>query len=118
MANREFQVLFCEQFDCPLSEYERRAFRMCLYWHAKWLAPMMHRLNSRFFAEDFKFIRCLGESIDLPEVAADLLNFQDANAAKPGLWRTTLRFRVSGRKARRLAQQVFAPDGELEFQTP
>jgi hypothetical protein len=112
VANREFQALFCERFGCPPSEYERRAFRKCLYWHARWLAPVMGKLNSNFFAEDFKFIRYLGESTGLQEVGADLLNYQDANAGRLSFWRTTLKFRVSGRKANRLARELFRPEGE------
>jgi len=63
-----------------------------------------------FFAMDFEFIRYLGESIGLREAGADLLSFRDANLGKPSFWRTGLKIRVSGRKANRLARQLFAPD--------
>ena len=48
-------MLFCQRFHCPLSEYEDRAFRKCLYWHARMLAPVVRRLKPDFFAEDLKF---------------------------------------------------------------
>ena len=117
MGNREFKALFCERFGYPPSEYERRAFSKCLYGRAKLIAPVLLRLKPDFFAEDFNFIRCMGESTDVREVGADLLNFQDVNRGHRSFLRTGLKIRVSGRKARRLAQQLFAPDSEAEFQT-
>jgi hypothetical protein len=92
-------------------------FRKCLYWHARWLAPLVRRLKPDFFAEDFKFIRYLGSSIGLREAGADLLNFRDANLGKPSFWRTTLKICVSGRKAGRLAQQLCAADREANLAT-
>jgi len=31
--------LFCAKFGCSPTEYEERAFRKCLYWHARFPAP-------------------------------------------------------------------------------
>jgi len=117
VARQTFQFLFCQQFNCPISEYEDRAFRECLYWHARWLAPVVRRLKPDFFVEDCKFIRYLGASTDLRDTNADLMNFRDANLGPPDFWRTTLKIRVSGRKARRLAQQLFAADREANLAT-
>ncbi len=61
-----------------------------------------------FFAEDLRFIRYLGAATDLREASVDALNFQEANRGYPGFWRTGLKLRVSGRKATKLAQQLFA----------
>ncbi len=72
---------------------------------------MVRRLSPDFFSEDFKFIRYLGESTGLREVGADLLSFRDANVGKPNFWRTTLKIRVSGRKAGRLARRLFVGQG-------
>jgi hypothetical protein len=69
-----------------------------------------------FFVEDFKFIRYLGASADLRDTRADLMNFRDANLGQPVFWRTTLKIRVSGRKAGRLAQQLFA--AQIEANSP
>ena len=116
MARQNFQLLVCQRFHCPTSEYEERVFRKCLYWHARLLAPVVRRLNPDFFTEDFKFIRYLGESTSLRETNADLMNFRDANLGKPSFWRTTLKIRVSGRKANRLAQRLFAAEREANSQ--
>ena len=111
MVRQQLQFLFCQRFRCPPSEYEERAFRKCLYWQGRLLAPVVRRLNPDFFVEDFKFIRYLGESTGLREVGVDLLSFRDANVGKPSFWRTTLKIRVSGRKAGRLARRLFVGQG-------
>ena len=108
MPAQQFQVLFCERFDCPPSEYEERAFRECLYWQAKILAPVLRKLKPDFFEEDFNFIHYLGEASGSREVRASAADFQDVNFARRSFWRTTLRIRVSGGKAMRLAQRLFS----------
>ena len=115
MARQKFQLLACQRFNCPPSEYEARVFGKCLYWHARLLAPVVQRLSPDFFVEDFKFIRYLGESTGLREVGVDLLNFRAANLGKPSFWRTGLKIRVSGRKVSRLAQQLFAAEREANL---
>jgi len=108
VPERQLKALFCERFDCPPSEYEERAFRKCLYPHARLLAFLIRIISPNFFAEDFKFVRYLGESTSLRDVSADRMNFHDANRSNPKFLRTALRIRVSGRKATRLAQRLYA----------
>lgn len=108
---QQFRSLFCCRFGCPDSEYERRAFRRCLYWHARLLGPLARWLNPDFFVEDRRFIRYLGDATDLREASVDALNFQATNAAHPRFWRTGCKIRVSGRKASRLAQELFSGAG-------
>ena len=117
MARQTFQFLVCQRFHCPSSEYEARAFRKCLYWHARLLAPVVRRLNPDFFTEDFKFIRYLGASTDLREAGVDLMNFRNANLGKPSFWRTTRKIRVSGRKASCLARRLLAAEKEDNLPT-
>ncbi len=100
------KALFCERFRCSSAEYEERMFRKCLYWHAKLLAPVLRRISPNFFARDFQFISYLGASTGLQEIVVDLLNFRDANLGRRSFWRTSLKLRVSGRKAGRLAQEL------------
>jgi len=83
-------------------------FRRCLYWHAWLLAPLLRRLNPDFFTEDLRFIRYLGTSTGLREVSLDLMSFRDANLGRRNFWRTALKLRVSGRKAGKLAEKLFA----------
>jgi hypothetical protein len=115
VATRQFQVLFCERFRCPPSEYEGRAFRECLYWHARWLAPVVRRLKPDFFAEDFRLLQYLGATTGMREAGVELLSFRDVNLGKASFWRTTLKIRVSGRKAGRLARQLFSEEQGANF---
>lgn len=84
------------------------AFRRCLYLHARWLAPLIRRFRPEFFDLDFRFIEYLGRSTSSREVNADVANFGDANRGSRNFWRTTMRLRVSGRKAARLAYNLLA----------
>lgn len=108
MAPQEFRSLFCKRFNCPTSEYEERAFKECLYWHARLLAPVLRRVKPDYFAEDFKFIGYLGEVTGVREAKANAADFQDANLARPSFWRRRLKIRVSGRKATGLAYELFS----------
>ncbi len=115
MATQQFQVLVCQRFNCPPSQYEERVFRKCLYWHARLLAPVVRRVKPDFFAKDLKFIRYLGASSSMREAGVDLLNFRDVNLGNPSFWRTGLKIRVSGRKASSLAHQLFAEERKTDF---
>ncbi len=108
MAQREFKVLFCERFDYPPSEFENRAFKELLYWHAKLLGPVIRKFSQDFFDEDFRFIQYLGDASSLREAKANAADFKDANAARRSFWRTGLRIRVSGMKATKLAHRLFS----------
>jgi hypothetical protein len=105
----QFKVLFCQRFHCDRTEFEERAFRKCLYWHARLLAPVLRRLRPGFFDKDLKFIRYLGAATDWEEAKVDITNFCLVNIGNPALGRRDLRLRVSGRKASRLARELFPP---------
>jgi len=55
-----------------------------------------------------KFIRYLGAATDWQEAKTDVNNFHVLNDGKPSFWREALRLRVSGRKATKLAKQLFS----------
>src|SRR5258708_4716008 len=107
MARQQFQDLFCRQFNCSPSDYEERAFRQLLYQHAKVVAPVVRKLSRDLFADDFRFIRALGDATDLREANVAAGNFQSVNISRRNFWRTILKMRVSGAKATTLAQQLF-----------
>jgi hypothetical protein len=107
VAEQQLRDLFCRQFNCPSSNYEEQAFRQLLYRHAKLVALVVRNLRRDLFVEDFRFIRDWGEATNLREAMACVVDFQVANIASRKFWRTTLRIRVSGGKATRLAQQLF-----------
>ena len=105
---RQFQALFSREFRCPPSGYEERAFWELLHWHAKPVAGLVRKIRPRFFDEDFNFIRYLGEATNLREVKATAAEFQGTNIADRNFLRSRLKIRVSGRKASRLAHELFS----------
>lgn len=112
MVLREFKVLFCERYRCSPAEFEERAFRQLLYWHARMLAPLVRKISPEFFEEDFRFIGYLGGTTGLREAKANAADFKDTNLAKASFWRTGLRIRVSGMKAIKLAHQLLSQDAK------
>src|SRR5580658_7673782 len=106
MARLPFKPLFCERFGCSPEEYEERAFKMFLYGHARFLAPVVRIIKPDFFLEDFKFIRYLGDALDVRQAKVDVLDFKDLTRKHWRLLHTGLRIRVSHRKARKLAFQL------------
>jgi len=115
MSRLPFKTLFCERFKCPPEEFDERAFRMVLYWHARVLAPVLRIISPNFFLEDFNFIRYLGESLDVRQAKVDVLDFKDLDRKHWRLLHSGLRIRVSHRKARRLAFQLFGQAGQTEW---
>lgn len=106
MENPSLQQLFCKRLGCSPNDYEKRAFQLLLYGHAKIIAPALRRLRPGFFAEDFRFIRAFGTATDLREANASAADFQDCNAARRSFWRSRLKIRVSGLKATNLAHEL------------
>lgn len=106
MSGVDLQQLFCKRFGCPEAEYEEQAFKRCLYWHARLLAPFLRLLMPDLFIQDLKFIRYLGAATDWQEAKTDVNNFHVFNEGKTVFLRETLRLRVSGKKASDLARQL------------
>jgi hypothetical protein len=109
--SQQIRVLYCQRFNCPPEDYAERAFRKCLYAHAKPLTGILRLLNSGFFSEDIKFIEALGTAVDMKDVRAEAASFHDANRHDPGFLRTAWKLRVSGRKAMRLARKLISIAG-------
>ena len=108
-STRDLKSFFCEHFKCPFSEFEDRAFRKCLYFHARLLAPFLLRLNPGCFDRDRVFIRYFGDAKNWEDVATEIIALHDQDRLKPRFMRTALRLRVSGRKANKLAAKLFPP---------
>jgi hypothetical protein len=110
---QQFKVLFCERFNCPPAEYAERAFRECLYWHARPFAGIIRMLRPDFFVEDFKFIAVLGAAVNAREASVDTANFHDVNRYGRGFLRRGWKLRVSGGKAMHLARELFRAGGRV-----
>ncbi len=116
MPHLPFKSLFCKKFGCSPEDYEGRAFRMSLYWHARLLAPALRAIYPAFFQEDLKFIRYLGEALDARQAKVDVLDFKDTDRKNWRLLHSGLRIRVSHRRARRIAFRLFAEAGQMDGQ--
>jgi hypothetical protein len=88
---------------------------MFLYGHARLLAPVLRAIQSDFFVEDFNFIRYLGDALDMRQAKVDVLDFKDTDRKQWRLLHTALRIRVSHRKARWLAFQLFGESDRTEW---
>lgn len=118
MARLPFKSLFCEKFRFPPAEYDERAFQKCLYWHARFLAPVIRKISRDFFLEDFKFIRYLGDSVGVRDAMVDIRNYSDVNRRNGEFIRTGLKIRVSGQKASRLVHYLFQEAQKAETASP
>jgi hypothetical protein len=115
MADPTFKSLFCEKFRCPPEAYEERAFQKLLYWHARFLASLVRTISPSYFLEDFTFIRYLGYASNRRQTKVDCLEFNESQHKHWRLLHTSLKIRVSGRKALRLAFQLFRESRQTDF---
>ena len=106
-VSRDLMSLFCQRFNCPPSEFEEQAFRKCLYWHARILAPLIRRLSPGFFTEDFTLIGYFGKAPGRRDAQNELAAFMEANRSHRSFARKHLLLRISARKAGELAGQLF-----------
>ncbi len=106
-AEVDFMSLFCDQRQCPLSEYEERAFSACLHSHARIVAPLLRAIRPRFFNPDFELIRYLAKCRSRRNANNELAAFREITDARGSFARKILRIRVSTRKARALVNEVF-----------
>ena len=104
----DFKSLFCQHYGCSPEEFEERAFRACLYSHARLLAPLIRAVSSKYFERDFALIQYLATAPGRRHAMNELAAFMEANESKGGLLRKTLRIRVSARKTTNLLGQLFA----------
>jgi hypothetical protein len=79
---------------------------------------VVRTIRRDFFLEDFKFIRYLGDAVDARQAKVDVLDFKDLNRKHWRLLHTGLRIRVSHRKARRLAFQLFGQASQADPAAP
>ena len=105
--NPELRFLFCRHFRCPDSDFERQAFRECLYTHARFLAPLLSVVFPHFFDRDRAFIKTLGTTTRLSHVIGSASHFHDKVGLDAGFRFNVLRIRVSGANAIRLAEKLF-----------
>jgi len=100
-------TLFCARYRCPAAEFEEQALRRCLYWRAHLLAPLIRKIQPRFFEADFALIRYLGTALGRRNAINELAAYIETTKARGGFARNFLRLRISARKTSDLIGLVF-----------
>jgi len=108
-SNRDLRSLFCEHAACPPSEFDRRVFRKCLYFHARIIEPLLRWIDPGCFQRDLLFAHYFGNARDWREAIAEIADLRYQDSIRPRFARNALRLRVSGRKAGELAVTFFPP---------
>jgi hypothetical protein len=114
----DFKSLFCQLHHCPTEEFEERAFRACLYWRARPLAPILRAIAPRYFDPDFAFIGYLAKAPGRRDAMNELAAFVEAKATKAGFARKFLLIRISPRKTSQLIARVFEHSAQRREPAP
>jgi len=106
-APQDFTSLFCEQYHCAPSEFEERALRVCLYWRARILAPLIRLIWPNYFGRDLELIRYLAKTPGRRDAMNELSAFMEADKARGGFARKMLYIRIAPQKTSRLIGLLF-----------
>ena len=115
-APGNFRSLFCEEHRCLPAEFEERAFRACLYWRARILAPLIRLIWPGYFDTDFELIRYLAETPGRRDAMNEMAAYMEVNDTRGSFARRVLRIRISSRKTSQLIERLF--DRRLEWERP
>ena len=102
-----FASLYCKKNSLQTDRFATAVFWQALYPHARFLWLPLSLLNSDFFADDWDFIRQAGlvesmaEYIEVENCFRRAVNYNSA-------LRGALRLRVSSRRIRRIANELFS----------
>lgn len=112
VQRRSFQSLFCERYQCPVTEFESQLFTKSLYRHARPFARIVAWCVPEFFREDAGFIRDLASTSSRAEVLTELNRFYGRNVRDRNWLRKHCRIRVSGKRIQRLARSLFVAEAK------
>lgn len=99
-----FRERFCAEHSCPLDQFDRRVFWLCLYPQARPLAWLILLLNYDYFTADRQLIAGAGDAVSMRRVRDEVRDFF-WSSDNQGWWRRTANVRVSGQRLRNLASQ-------------
>jgi len=112
MWPKTFREAFCERFNCPAEEFERRVFWRCLHRRSLPLAWLVYVLRRQYFALDFQTIRQLAVSRSPQEFRGELESFRYEYQMRGGVLRD-LRVRISGKRLISLLREVGQTSSQL-----
>lgn len=99
---------YCRRFSCSPDEFESRALAASLYPHARVIASFSFGVSDAFMI-DRSLVNYCGRLTTLREIDAELREYAGLPENRQ-FRRRTLRFRLSGRRLRRLAQECLRPN--------
>lgn len=102
-----FKTAYCTSLACPPEQFDQQVFRRILHRRILPAAVVLHAINPHFFQVDFELIRAAGEAADSRQLEEYL---QEHRLDSRNLhWARRCAFlRVSTRRLRRLARQIWA----------
>lgn len=98
----------CQRLACSPDEFDQLAFRTALYPHARWLRPLIIRVNPEAFEPDLTFVRHVGSLARLDDVPPEAREFHQHVENVP-FARRVLRLRVSARRLARYLHESLHP---------
>ena len=103
-----FRSICCRRLGCPEAEFEDRVLSHCLYRHARWLAPVLQRINPAHFALDLELVRWCATATTVPQFVSEMRAFPPRNRRR-GFMRGLLRVRLSAGRLIALASECLDP---------
>lgn len=111
MWPKTFRESYCERFNCPPEDYERRVFWRCLYRRSLPLSLLVYLFRRDHFNLDLQTIRQLGVCRSSREFRDELEAFRYEYQMQGGILRN-LRVRISGKRLIQLLRQVVPPSSQ------
>ncbi len=106
IPQRCLQEIFCENFKCPVEEYEERLFWMCLKPNVILPTRIIWIFHRNYFYNDIEMLRQLGRTSNTRELRYEIESFRHHNPPR-GFIRRDLKIRVSGRRLLKIASRLF-----------
>lgn len=106
MDRISFKDRFCRVYQCLPEQFSNRVFWLCLYPQAKLFATTASSANPGAFAWDFDLIESVANAGSLNDIQAEI-DLHHYHRPLTGPLKGLLRIRISGRRLRRLAREVF-----------
>ena len=104
----DFRSRYCEKYGVQATEFVNEAFRRCLSPHARFLAPLIRRVDGGYFQEDLEALQYLASAKGWRDARAELINLKSLRqCSRWSVGRDVLRLRLSTRKAHALVMEIF-----------
>ena len=101
----DLRSAFCARYRCSPENFERKAFRKGLPFHATMLCSLLGGRNHARFQNDLEILRTIGEASDLDQLNRALDEMWSLNEMNRDWFRKLLRLRLSTERI----QSVFGP---------